>query len=278
MSQQGTQIATSPQKSPLAINIANFLRENAILKRRAGLLNNKDEVDFFRYKRLIRALLSDSYKDKQKNPKNELIPIPNETEAQKVFVQLIQSQFIVPVDKLHYHEIRQNKGWKPNRTKPTLKISQKATLDPDAYFAWTYNKPNPYILLYSVLTLVGVFAVILFPLWPLFMKVGVWYASMGMLGLVGLFFLTAIVRLIIYVVTLLALPQAFWLYPNLFADCGVIESFQPFYAWEEPKKSKKGKKAAAGAPEAVKPVASSSGVKTSSGATKRKVVLEEVAE
>lgn len=277
MAQQGAQIPVAPQRPPLATNIANYLRENAVLKRRTGLLNNKDDVDFFRYKRLIRALLSDDYKSKQSNPKNELIPIPNETEAQKVFVQLIQSQFIVPVDKLHYAEIRQNKGWKPNRTKPTLKLSQRASLEPDAYFAWTYNKPNPYILLYSLLTLAGVFAVILFPLWPLFMKVGVWYVSMGMLGLVGLFFLTAIVRLVIYVVTLLALPRAFWLYPNLFADCGVIESFQPFYAWEEPKKGKKGKKKAA-AEAKVEATSSSSGVQTSSGATKRKVLLEEVAE
>lgn len=277
------QIKTSSQRSPVAINIANYLRDNKILKQRTGLLNNKDDIDIFRFKRLSRALLSEDYKAKQKNPKNGLVPIPNEQEVAKVFILLIQNQLIIPLEKLHYDEIKKVKGWKPNKSKPTLRPSQKASLEPDSYFGWTYTKPNPYILLYSILTIIGIFAIILFPLWPAFMKIGVWYLSMAALGLIGLFFLVAIIRLIIYLISLVVMPKAFWLYPNLFEDCGVIESFQPLYAWEEPKQAKKSKKAKKGSKsntqntDATK--SSSTGASTSSSApVKRKVILEEVDE
>lgn len=283
----GIPITTSNERSQVTVNIANYLRNNKALKQRTGLLNNTEDVEFFRFKRLVRALLSDDYKTKQQNPKNGLVPLEDEKDISKIFISLIQSQFVIPVEKLHYHEIKKtNKSWKPNRTKPTLKQSNKANIEPNAYFVWTYTKPNPFILLYSFLLIAGIFAVILFPLWPNFMKIGVWYMSMGLLGLLGLFFLIAIIRLIIYLVTLLVLPKAFWLYPNLFEDCGVIESFQPLYGWDEPKKSKKGKskkgkskKSKSEAPKDSSESASTTGAKLSdNNPTKRKVVLEEVDE
>ncbi|RCK61059.1 Translocation protein SEC62 [Candida viswanathii] len=286
------QVATSTQRSPVANNIANFLFQNPILKQRTGLLNNATDIEFFRFKRFQRALLSDEYKERQRNPKNGLIPINNAQDVQNVFVLLIQNQLLLPVTKLHYAEIKEVKGWKPNKEKPTLKRADKAVMDPNTYYAWLYQKPNPFILLYSVLAIAGVFTVILFPLWPNFMKRGVWYLSMGALGLIALFFLTAIVRLIIYIISVVAFPKPLWLFPNLFEDCGVIESFQPVYAWEEPKKKKdkKSKKAATGAaPAAVaeekvgseKPKATGSEVANGDGdatAGKRKVTLEEVDE
>ncbi|KAI3403898.1 SEC62 [Candida oxycetoniae] len=305
-------VKTTAQRSPVAINIANYLYKNPILKQRTGLLDNATDLEFFRFKRFERALLSDDYKAKQQNPKSGLIPIPDVQEVQKVFVMLIQNQLVLPVEKLHYAQIKAVKGWKPNKEKPTLKRADKAVIDPNSYFGWLYSKPNPYIMLYSILAIVGVFTIILFPLWPNFMRRGVWYLSMGALGLIGLFFAIAIVRLIIYIFSLLAFPQPFWLFPNLFEDCGVIESFKPLYAWEESKKQKKSKKGKKGkSSEAVKdsvvekgkekkkeaqeetnsesekiePIVikqdkKASGVEPSSNGTttKRKVTIEEIAE
>lgn len=292
------QIQTSAQKSPAAINVANYLFQNPILKQRIGLLDNKNDLEFFRYKRFERALLSDDYKTKQQNPRNGLPPISNVEEVQKVFVLLIQNQMIIPIKKLHFSEVKAIKGWKPNREKPTLKRSEKAVVDPNFYYGWLYTKPNPYILLYSILAVVGIFTIILFPLWPNFMRRGVWYLSMAALGLIGLLFATAIVRFIIYVISLVAFPKPFWLFPNLFEDCGFFESFVPLYGWEEPKKkkSKKSKKSKTTAVddnnegnEKVEPILTSAeknatGVKAtengSNGAkkSKRKVTLEEVAD
>ena len=275
-----SQVPLTQQRSPVVMNVANYLRGNPTLKMRGGLLNNKEDVEFFRFKRLQRALLSDDYRQKSANARNQLLPIPNEQEVAKIFVMLILARLLVPVEKLHYKDIRKVRGWEPVKEKPTLRPIGKATLDADAYYAWTYQKPNPYIVLYGFLMLAAVFAVILFPLWPRFMRVGVWYLSMGCLGLLGLFFAMAIVRLIIFVVTFLALPHAFWLYPNLFEDCGFFESFQPLYAWSgtSTKKLKK-KKAAKEKAEVSQPnEATASGVEKSTGAVKRPVTLEEVEE
>lgn len=289
----GTPIATTGQLSPLVLNVANFLRDNKALKRRTGLLENKADIEFFRYKRFERALLSDEYKKKAANPRNQLIPVETKEDVSKVFILLILGRLIVPLEKLHYKDVKAVKGWKPNRQKPTVKPSQKASLDPDQYIGWLYNKPNPFLVLYGFLMLAAVFAVILFPLWPVFMRRGVWYLSMGVLGLLGLLFITAIIRLIIFIITWLVMPQAFWLFPNLFEDCGFFESFKPLYGWAEPagkkkkgKKSKKGGAKADSAAPAAETVGSSnekgaqaSGAQASSGtAKKRPVVLEEVAD
>lgn len=293
--QQQVQVNTD-QRSPVAIALSRWLKDHAELKQRVGLLENQQDISFFRYKRFRRLLTSDAYKQAQANPKNGLIPVTSSDEADKAFVLLIQSQMIIPVQKLHYAEIKAVRGWKPNRQKPTLKRTNQALVEPDQYFAWTYQKPNPYAPLLALGFIAAVFAVILFPLWPNFMKRGVWYLSMGCLGLIGVFFGIAIVRLIIYLITVFTLPRGFWLFPNLFEDCGVIESFQPLYGWEKErkKKGKKSKKAAAAVadtPAAAAPAKAepslvsvgaapgASGAQSGQSApTKRRVMLEEVDE
>lgn len=281
---EGTPVQVSQERLPVVMRVANFVRDHKLLKNRTGLLNNSEDVQFFRYKRFVRALLSEEYKKKSSNPKNELIPVNNEQDAAKLFVLMIQNRLLIPVEKLHYDEIKAVKGWKPNREKPTLRPTQKAVLEPNAYYGWIYQKPNPYMMLYGFLMLAGVFTVVLFPLWPRFMRVGVWYLSMACLCLLGLFFVMAFIRLIIFVVTYLTMPQAFWLYPNLFEDCGFFESFVPLYGWAEPAGAKKAKKSKRKQPKIEEvtdepSTASVSGAeKTTTSAKKRAVTLEEVDE
>lgn len=248
-------VPVSQQKSPVAVAIATAVRYDPELKQRQGInVSNGQTSDFFRYKRFLRALEGDNYK-KQSAKKPELLPeIPDDATAQKVFVMLIQNQLILPVKKLKT-KVAQDRGVKVTKTTPALQVTNKAVLQPDEYYMWNFTPPNPYLFLYSILGLVGIFTVVLFPLWPIWMRRGVWYISTGLLGFIGVFFAIAIIRLIIYVVTWVALPQQFWLFPNLFADCGVIESFQPVYGWEDPKqqKGKKKKAAATSAATAAKP-------------------------
>lgn len=73
-----------------------------------------------------------------------------------------------------------------------------------------------------------VLAAVMFPLWPSPLRVGVWYLSIGLLGLIGLFFAIAIVRLIFWVGTLVFAKPGIWIFPNLFADVGFV-SFISFF-------------------------------------------------
>lgn len=75
--------------------------------------------------------------------------------------------------------------------------------------------------------------VVMFPLWPFKLRIGVWYLSMGFLGLIGLFFAMAIFRLILFCVTVFTVPPGLWLYPNLFEDVGFFDSFRPVWGWQE---------------------------------------------
>ena len=84
---------------------------------------------------------------------------------------------------------------------------------------------------------------VMFPLWPTKMRVGVWYLSIGMLGLIGAFFGMAIIRLILWAITSVTVKPGIWIFPNLFEDVGFVDSFIPLWAWDVlPPKKKVAKK------------------------------------
>ncbi|KAH3674269.1 hypothetical protein WICPIJ_009612 [Wickerhamomyces pijperi] len=270
------------QMELLALNVANFLRNHKLLKQRQGLLQSTT-VDFFRFKRASRALLSDEYKTLASNPKNNLPPVTNEDQAKAVFVLLIRAKFVMPAKKLTTVEARQNQ-LVPKKDKPTLQTLQRAELTPDEYYIWFYKKKSIWDTVMAVGLIVGIFTVILFPLWPMFMRRGVWYLSMGSLGLICAFFGIAFIRLILYIVTYVVASPGIWIFPNLFADVGVVESFIPLYEWDLPKEKKsKSKKSAA--PAVTTTAAAATATKASGSqaqpvqtATKRKVTIEEIEE
>lgn len=108
---------------------------------------------------------------------------------------------------------------------------------------------------------------VMFPLWPLWMRQGVWYISVGLLGLIAAFFVLAIIRLILWACSSVV-GKGFWLFPNLFADVGFVESFIPVWEWDVPtpaKKPKKSKKAAQQSPSAVAVTTTTSSLSIASG-------------
>lgn len=101
------------------------------------------------------------------------------------------------------------------------------------HYVWLYEGPQWKQKAMAAAVVAGIFAVVLFPLWPVMLRQGVWYLSVGMMGLLGLFFAMSIFRLILFLVTLFVVPPGIWLFPNLFEDVGFIDSFKPLWAWNE---------------------------------------------
>ena len=214
-------------------------------------------------KRAIRLLLSDAYKKKAQKAKSNLPQVTNHDEAIAAFRKLQASLLALRVEKVsahhgHDHEHTEKKkakekdGKKKKKKSSTNKpkLPQNLQIQRDQtsfsetdYFAWFYETTQLQTILGGIGIVVVLFAAILFPLWPPIMRTAVWYLSIALLGVIAGIFAIAVVRLILFIITMFAVPPGIWLFPNLFEDVGFFDSFVPLWAWQkEPKKKKKGGK------------------------------------
>ena len=114
-----------------------------------------------------------------------------------------------------------------------MKIEQHQEVQDPEHYLWLYEGPQWKQKLYAVAALVVIMALVLFPLWPIKLRIGVWYLSMAMLGVIGLFFAMSLFRLVLFCATVFTVPPGLWLYPNLFEDVGFFDSFRPVWGWHE---------------------------------------------
>ncbi|KAF9458966.1 translocation protein Sec62-domain-containing protein [Collybia nuda] len=217
-------------KAPQDIQkVAQFLRGgSAGIKVRVGALNGK-RLDYFKGKSATKALLSPAYK-KQKG----LPPVTNEAEAQALLQGVNAFAFFLRVQ-------RGGPSGSSSSSPKNLQIIQEQMFGPDEYYAWFYEGSQWTTYAGGILMVAIMLAGVMFPLWPPIMRLGVWYLSIGMLGLIGLFFVIAILRLIFYVITIVVASPGIWIFPKLFADVGFVESFIPLWEWDLPKKKSKKK-------------------------------------
>jgi translocation protein SEC62 len=114
----------------------------------------------------------------------------------------------------------------PSNTQPghpkTLLLSPAQSLEPDAYYAWFYDGSPLTTILGGAAMIAIMLAGVMFPLWPVKLRVGVWYLSILALGLLGALIVLAVVRLIFWCITVVVSPKAIWMFPNLFEDVGFV--------------------------------------------------------
>ena len=233
--QQGAQpgkqvpIAPGPPK-PEGIAVAQFLRSQD-LKLRTCIFNDQRK-DMFKVKRAIRALHSPAYEKARK--KNPLLPeVKDRVTAENTLKLLPLSMLALRVSKVDPHEGHSHGKKKAVKGLWTVKVEPQQEAQDDYHYVFLYEGSQWKNKLYAIGALALILAVVFFPLWPYHLRLGVWYLSMGMLGLLGLFFAMAIFRLILFLVTMFVAAPGFWLYPNLFEDVGFFDSFKPLWAWHE---------------------------------------------
>ncbi|XP_038078797.1 translocation protein SEC62-like [Patiria miniata] len=134
------------------------------------------------------------------------------------------------------------------KAKKSKEVKRKIKLEPtedqvfrdgnDAY-VWIYDPVKPMYYVYGLLLVVGAITVCLFPLWPPWMRAGTYYVSLGGAGVVGSVLALAIVRFILFVLLWSGTMGRIhlWIFPNLLADVGILESFQPAYEYTVNKRS-----------------------------------------
>jgi len=188
----------------------------------------------FRVKRALRALESPAYqKARKKHP--ELPEVTDRASLENAFKLLPLSMLALRVTKGDEHEGHDHAPKKGKRVKGqwTVRIEPQQEAGDDMYYAWLWEGPQFMRKVYAGLALLAIFAVVLYPLWPLKMRQGVYYLSWGFLGLLGLFFVMAIFRVILFCITYFAVPPGLWLYPNLWEDVSFMDSFRPVWAWHD---------------------------------------------
>jgi translocation protein SEC62 len=256
MPQRPRAMAPGPP-NPNALAVANFLR-NQDLKTRTCILNG-ERKDMFKVKRALRALESPAYEKARK--KNPLLPeIKDRASLENTFKLLPLGMLALRVSKIDPHA---HGGKKPKRVKGqwTVAIEKQQDAQDDMYYVWFFEGSQVKRKVYAALALLVIFIIVLYPLWPLKLRLGVYYLSWGLMGLLGLFFLMAIFRVILFCITYFAVPPGLWLYPNLWEDVSFMDSFRPVWAWHETTKPKKKKKksSAGGATVASSAVAAATG-------------------
>ena len=158
----------------------------------------------------MKALQSPAYQKLKNVP-----PIPDEASAHQLLAGMLQFAFYLKVD-------RGNPSGNSSSSPKHINIIQMQDFQPDAYYVWFYEGSQWRTYLGGVALVAIVLAGVMFPLWPVTLRIGVWYLSMGGFGVIGLFIAMSIFRLIFYVVTLLTASPGIWIFPKLFADVGFV--------------------------------------------------------
>ncbi len=200
---------------------------------RVGALNGK-RVDYFKGSAAVKALLSPAYAKLKDVPK-----VASKEEAEECLHNIIPFAFFLRVDR------GASTGGKDSPK--VVEINQQQMFKSDLHYVWLYEGSQLGLKLAGLGMVVVMLAGVMFPLWPPIMRLGVWYLSVGALGLIGLFFAIAIVRLIFWLITIVVAKPGIWIFPNLFEDVGFVDSFIPFWAWDVPPPPKKKSKSSSAA-------------------------------
>lgn len=119
------------------------------------------------------------------------------------------------------------KKW-PDRVART----QNQDFDPEGYYVLLYEGGSGMQHFLLGLVIAGVLLACMFPVWPVWAKIGVWYLLVLFLTFYfGVFFIRLIVYTLFWIVGF-----EFWIFPNLNDEyCGILETFQPLYSFEKRK-------------------------------------------
>jgi len=167
----------------------------------------------------VKALLTPAYAKLKNVPK-----VTNEADATALLTQIIRHAFYLRVDKGETMIL--TSGQTKTKAK-SLNINQMQMFEPQMYFAWFYEGSQWTTYLGGAVMVFVLLAGVMFPLWPPMFRQGVSYLSMAVLGLIGLFFLIAILRLIFWIITIMVAPPGIWIFPQLFADVGFVSTSFP---------------------------------------------------
>lgn len=99
------------------------------------------------------------------------------------------------------------------------------------YYIWAKEKSS-YTSLFIILAVIAFgLCMVMLQMWPSKLRVVASYVSYALGGFIVFLLVLGVIRLIIFSITIFTHPPGIWLFPNLFEDCGIIESFKPLWSY-----------------------------------------------
>ncbi|PJF16924.1 Translocation protein Sec62 domain-containing protein [Paramicrosporidium saccamoebae] len=209
------------------IRVAAFLRKSPTVKTNECIMAEK-RVDIFKGTlsfiltvgtSATKALLSPEYAAQRQLPS-----IGTQEEATAILQELLNAGLI-----LRAKSVNNTRFFQPDLSR---------TWSDDALYAWIYEGSQFTTLMGAAILLIVVLGAMLFPLWPHAIRSKAsWVLNVVMylaIGCIAFLLGISVVRMIFYVITYFAAKPGIWIFPNLWEDVGVIESFIPLWDWDKP--------------------------------------------
>ena len=107
-----------------------------------------------------------------------------------------------------------------------------APFEEDGLFTWVYEGSKTKLYLMCAGMLIGALGICMIQIWPLWLKIGVWWCSVTFLTTFGVL---CVVRLILFCLMFIVGFRGIWLFPNLFDDNQTFAgSFMPVFGKGDP--------------------------------------------
>lgn len=111
----------------------------------------------------------------------------------------------------------------------TIDLSKR--FDPDGSYIFVHEETNWINILMALVCVCLTLALFMHQLWPRSIRHYSSYLFYLLIGFLIFILSLGFVRLVVFVFTFFLYPPGIWLFPNLFADVGFIESFIPLWCY-----------------------------------------------
>jgi len=230
---------TEPVWDPTFEPLMKVLLSKKGIKTKSASEAGRKKVDYFRGKDFKKFLLSSEDILKKKCMPALTLACEgkapeSDQDVERLGAELIERNFCYKAaDKpLNPTAKREGEDTKPKTKKWPDRVVRTAnqSFDPEAFYVVTYEGSQSMRHLMLACVCAGVILACMFPVWPMWAKIGVWYLSVLFLAF---YFGLLILRMVIYTMFWIV-GFDFWIFPNINDEtCGFLETFKPFYSWDK---------------------------------------------
>lgn len=231
---------TEPEWDPTFEPLMKVLLSKKGIKTKSANEVGKKKVDYFRGRDFKKFLLGSEEVLKKKcgaalKASLEGSPPNTEKDVEKLGAELIERHFCY---KAVYKPLTQSSKGDDGSEKKAKKWPDRLgkapnqNFDCEGFYVVTYEGGSGLQHFLLALIIVGVLLVCMFPVWPMWAKIGIWYLSVIFLSF---YFGLLLLRMVIYT-AFWVIGFDFWIFPNINDEyCGFLDSFQPVYSWDKRK-------------------------------------------